>query len=281
MGLAIKIKGADYSAKNVGKVTFIADNATTAKIKAVDYCAAIGDSTYKTELESMFLSLLDNELWSKISCIYPVLGNSVDALSTNAKKVEENKLITYPNASVGSKTLLFSNMVGVGATDATPMDGYNGELSLYAVFKHNRVGLNGTTLQCFSSDNGGVVSINRISTAFYATCGSQNIELNLDTATVGRIGITNVGQGTTASAIKDGIYLGDKSSATLVGVNPNLSIGVKAGQTIASSGSPLDTASVDLFSGEVYFYAIGKLNKSELLKFDEIVANFLSQVKSV
>ena len=69
MGLAIKIKGADYSAKNVGKITFIADNATTAKIKAEDYCAAIGDSTYKNELESMFLSLLDNGLWSKISCI--------------------------------------------------------------------------------------------------------------------------------------------------------------------------------------------------------------------
>lgn len=278
MGLAIVLTNKDFSEENLGQVTFALSNEEKANNIAAAYCAAIGDTTYKSDIYNMVLGLLDIGLWTKIYSMYPILGDSVPSLSKNLKDVEHDSIITYANASVGDKKLVFVNTIGVGETSANALEGFSGEFSYYAVFAHVADSNMSTTLQCFKNDTGGVAKIHKAGNSYYQQWGGVNKNLSGQNNKTMRIAVSNVGTGTTCNIVKDGVHFDSATSVNGANIKPNLSLGVNAGETVGTSGETIET-NINLFKGDMYFYSIGKLSEAENIVFDGIVKTFLDSVK--
>lgn len=76
-GIAIVIPGADYSARNLGKVTFSKTIEEEAAEIVSAYSSNIGTSMYNDALNLMVIRLMQEELWEGLD-IYPMLGTSLD-----------------------------------------------------------------------------------------------------------------------------------------------------------------------------------------------------------
>ena len=262
--------------KNLGKVTF---RKSIAEMVA-NYCSAINDSSYSGELLEMFEQLQKNNILNKIYAIYPIMGNDIASLSLNAQNVDKRHLVTYANASAKENVLSFANNIGIGNVGANECNELAGEFSMYAAFKHIKKDINGATLQNFTSENNeGKASIIRQSQELLVLWGGQAVNLNINTSTIGRVALSNVGESKTASIVKDGVLLQTISSDLATGIVPNLNIGV-SNTSVGEVGQQIEANSA-LFSGELYFYALGVMTADELVTFDTIVSQFLSKVKSL
>lgn len=152
-GIAIIIPNADYSARNLGKVTFsktIEEEA--AEIVSV-YSSNIGTSMYNDALNLMVIRLMQEGLWEGLD-IYPMLGTSLD-----------NKLVNInPNSGFIGLPLIVPSSATASEDGIMFVRGENGLLipsstekviakaemnGLYNLFDEERTNTDTVTGSCF------------------------------------------------------------------------------------------------------------------------------------
>ena len=152
-GIAIIIPNADYSARNLGKVTFsktIEEEA--AEIVSV-YSSNIGTSMYNDALNLMVIGLMQEGLWEGLD-IYPMLGTSLD-----------NKLVNInPNSGFIGLPLIVPSSATASEDGIMFVRGENGLLipsstekviakaemnGLYNLFDEERTNANTVTGSCY------------------------------------------------------------------------------------------------------------------------------------
>ena len=157
-GIAIIIPNADYSARNLGKVTFsktIEEEA--AEIVSV-YSSNIGTSMYNDALNLMVIRLMQEGLWEGLD-IYPMLGTSLDNKLVN---INPNSgfiglpLIVPSSATVSENGIMFvRGESGLLIPSSTEKVIAKAEMNgLYNLFDEERTNTDTVTGSCYLLRNG-------------------------------------------------------------------------------------------------------------------------------
>lgn len=112
MGIAISLKGSDFSMSNIGQVTFAPTKKEIISTAVNDYYSSVGDVGNMESISSLVTTLVYNDLWDKIKVIYPVLGTTLEQQCVDLKGVQD--LIPFVNATAGNNLITFSNTIGIG-----------------------------------------------------------------------------------------------------------------------------------------------------------------------
>lgn len=115
MGIAISLKGSDFSMSNIGQVTFTPAKKEIISTIVNNYYSSVGDVGNKESISSLVTTLVYNDLWDKIKVIYPVLGTTLNQQCVDLKGVQD--LIPFVNATAGNNLMTFSNTIGIGNVD--------------------------------------------------------------------------------------------------------------------------------------------------------------------
>ena len=282
------IPNADFSDSPLGSVEFAVTDEELAMRYANAFCTSIGDDTYKSQLQSMILSLLENNLWNKMIAIYPMIGNTSTTLVKNLVNDGTDAFIAA-NASAGTNKLVFSNAIGTGnvANNVTMLSNEGHGVSIYANFKCTASGLNdiatfsrvGSTPKMYQNGNK-YVAIEAVSSSQISTVSAQSatsacfrvVEVN-----DGKYGVTlKVGEET--KSITDLNYNADYPMY----VGNNIGVNIRNADAMnTEAGATLSSGIRGLFKGEMYFYAIGRLTSTEEDLVKSIFDAFVNSMNKV
>lgn len=115
MGIAISLKGSDFSMSNIGQVTFTPTKKEIINTVVNNYYSKAGNVGNKESISSLVTTLVYNDLWDKIKVIYPVLGTTLEQQCIDLKGVQN--LVPFVNSTAGNNLITFSNTIGIGNVD--------------------------------------------------------------------------------------------------------------------------------------------------------------------
>ena len=115
MGNVIIVKGADYSASGLGKVTILPNDKEIIQQAVAAYYAAAGNVGNAGAINKMVTALVVNGLWNKVKVLYPILGTTLASQAVDLKGAQD--LVPFVNATAGTDNIIFDNKIGIGDLD--------------------------------------------------------------------------------------------------------------------------------------------------------------------
>lgn len=283
MGTAIIIDGADFSAKNIGKVTIKRD--VVAEI--VDkYVAKSGSSAYRGAIRTLVKSLIDSGLWDKTVCLYPMLGTTLDAMSVNLASENEYPLHFLENATAETNKVYFSNTTEV----SNPLslrtweikDNASNNIGVVLRFSRSASEVNnGSNLFTFGSGGFTTALTGEVTPPirclYGCLLGSRLMPSNVSCAETKTYIYLN--EATKCAFYADGEKVNEKGfTESVSNVAFNGVIGTNNAYTPTKSPGEAISANVNLASGEVSLIAYGNYTTSDVAQLNAIIDAFVSAV---
>ena len=291
MGIAIKLNNQDFTGSPLGSVTFKKSSEEKAADYVSAYSTAIGTTAYNSALLTMFTSLVANGLDEKLFVLYPMLGANLNALKVNALKPNTNDLSLFANASAGENKIVFANTIGIGDKQSQVVNLGNDSDKNYSYVTVFKRGWNINTSELFYFRSSNFASVgSKVSTA---NSGGRIISISnyrasdyyslrvSDTDAIYTV-VSNNGQ-----ALNEGYINGNAFTITSANTDadawprPNTFLGANFYGTSSTAEGETISSSANIWNGESYFHAVGNLTKEENATFKQIVATFMSDVKSI
>lgn len=120
MGNVIIVKGADYSASDLGKVTILPNNKEIIQQAVAAYYAAAGNVGNVGAINKIVTDLVVNDLWSNVKVLYPILGTTLASQVVDLKGAQD--LVPFVNATADTDSMSFVNTIGIGNVDEPQSD---------------------------------------------------------------------------------------------------------------------------------------------------------------
>lgn len=287
-GIAIKLNTAMSGESVLGNVTFKESDEHKIRRYVSDYCEAIGDSTYESELLTMFTSMVENGLDTKLLVLYPLLGNTLDKAKVNALNPGVNDARFGGNASINNGELYFSSDIGSGPLDETIVLSETPSFSMLTVARKVANGINANRVyQCHPAiaDAGmnaylGTNGDGGAHIAIYNNSNSVKAEVSGNGTTPFYLYFVQNGRN------QQGVLNGTSYDNTCI-IDQDLSLPntILGGNIILSNtstpGEQLTEHNNNLWNGYIYFHAIGNLSLAESATLKGIVSTFLSDVRNI
>lgn len=286
-GIAFKLSNQDFTDSPLGSVTFRQSDAEIAADYVAAYSEAIGTTSYNSALTTMMTAIVANGLDTKISALYPMLGDTLAKQSVNLIDPTLYPVSYGANASVVNNTLTFVNTIGVGECAVPEIPLTNGYSCFICCARNSSVNVN-TSYVLGHYRSGPTGTGRRVS--LHTTYGTgvpfayQYVTGTEISATIASTSpnIIYFRVDKTTSQIKynsDAVQDLSFSSETIF--VPNTLLGQDWTSVTSTTEGGTISANNGLFDGYVYFYAIGDLTMAENAILKTAAATFLSDVKSI
>lgn len=295
-GIAFKIAG-DFSNSPLGKISLFKTNEELADIFVSDFETKIEDVSYHDTLKSMVKNLLDNNLYDKITCLFPILSDKSKSGINLINPDDSGMKVSDYSASFSNNILTYTQ---ADAGDLRGGQTYNIEkdnalafisLKLNPTVNPNGRGIFGTGIFDGANINAGFM---RMDTSFSSNSINGSKDITLTTANTGSVPLSStdgciglnikkniIGRLTPTgrSIFIDGII---KVSDTIVSTSLNLNQGACFGNRKGTTGRTLTTPVSENFFGDIYLCGYAKsMTDAEVLVFNQILDDFIIATKNV
>ena len=286
MGTAIIIKNADFSNKNLGKVTV---NVMPLEDKVVAaYLDKVSEAIlYKDALTALVRQLIDNELWDKTLCLYPMMGNSLESMSVNLASDNKYPMIFKENAEVKNNRVYFSNKIEISAIpqlsqeNAVLTQSANGSIGVFVRFYRDVTEANNlSVLTSYGTAGISTGLMTNPSTARGISMGFLSSRSLSYGDGLEKRNYAYVNDGTLCKFYIDGDVKMENSFA-----ESNASLfysgifGGKAGYTPTNTPGNTIAANTNLASGELYTFVLGNFSNADMIKLNAILNTFIEAVE--
>lgn len=286
-GFGFYIPNADFTGSPLGNIDFEVSDEKLATLVTSTFCTSIGDDTYFSKIYSMVFSLIEQKLWDKMIAIYPIIGNNTNNLVKNLVSNGTDAFVAN-NASAGTNKLIFSNSIGTGnvINNVTIISDDGHGVSIYANFKNTANELNEIAAFCRNSStpkiirgNTGLIGM-QANTTVYSTVSASSA-----TSACLRVGIVNDNTYDVTLKVENETKIISSQNYNVsypMLVGNNIGVNIRNADAMnTEAGATLSSPVKGLFSGEMYFYAIGRLTSTEEDLVKSIFDAFVNSMNKV
>lgn len=295
-GIAIVLNDVLPGESILGNVTLVESAARKIAHLTDNYCGALGTDAYRNEISTLFTSIVNDGLDSKLFGLYPILGDTLLKQKINAINPGTFDLNLGANASASEKGLLFSHDIAVGdMTQNTETAGDGSSLSQLSVIYADNLSQNTSCVSKYvkiienSNQSGIRLGTYPDGTRKYSvarrTTSLVNVYHSIETTPLCFI-MRFDESGITVKFDSESPITSDfdfSSDTYRTYANNALGYEIDHSESTGTSGDPATSsdAKSHLFGGHVYFHALGDLSLVELSTLKNAVSAFLASVKQI
>lgn len=266
MGQAIVVKGANYSAKNLGKVTLPYN--TPFSTDSLAYLNAVGENKLSDKgraINNFIDALIKTGIWSKIDSAYPFYGDTAAKVNVNMKNPTQLASLEQGAIVSGGVSLAYTTSKVLLNNNITRRE--TGHLLVY-----NKTLENGSDIRVMLSSKSGATGTNltlaRSTSTQHITAGAAFGLTLVKIPQVNEIGtLIATYDGTKNSIFSRGVKKGELATGQSENAVEELYLGLNVGSTNYNTESVIS------------FVSVGQgLTDAEVVIYNDLVEALVSQI---